>query len=443
MPEASETTYARSGDVNVAYRVVDGADSDLSLVWVPNWLSNVDYFYEEPTFVRFFDRLAAFSRLILFDRRGCGLSDPVMGAPTLEERMDDIRAVMDATGTERAALWGFSEGAPMAALFAATYPDRVSALVLYGAFARSLPAPDYPYAPAADGARWARAIRDWGTGANLELFAPSAADDARFRAWWARFERGANSPGAALEILRLNAQIDVRDVLPAIRVPTLVLHRGDDVTVNVECARHLAATIPGARLVELEGADHVPMVGDQEAILEETEEFLTGARPRREPDRVLATVLFTDIVGSTELAAQLGDRRWREVLAEHDALVRRELERHRGREVKTVGDGFLATFDGPARAINCAVAIARAASGAGLTIRAGLHTGEAEVIGADLGGIAVHIAARVVALAEPGEVLASSTVRDLVVGSGIEFADRGSHTLRGVPGEWRLFAVAS
>lgn len=436
----SPTRYARSGQLNIAFRTL--GDAALDLVWVPNWLSNVDYLDEEPTFSRFFDRVAQFARVIAFDRRGSGLSDHVEGAPTLEERMEDISVVMDAAGTERAALWGFSEGAPMAALFAATYPERVSALVLYGAYARGLPAPDYPWAPAGDDRRWAKAVRDWGTGDNLELFAPGAAGDERFRAWWARFERGAASPASVIAVLRLNAEIDVRPVLPAISVPTLVLHRADDVTVSADNGRFVARSIPGARYVELPGADHVPMVGDQDAILDEVEEFLTGVRQARVPERVLATVLFTDIVGSTRLAGELGDRAWRDLLATHDARVRRQLERFGGHEVKTLGDGFLATFDGPARAIRCAVAIREEVTGLGVEVRTGLHTGECEVLGDDVGGIAVHIAARVVEAAVAGEVLVSSTVKDLVVGSGLRFEERGARELRGVPGEWRLYAVA-
>ncbi len=438
------TRYARSGDLNIAYQVV--GNGALDIVWVPNWISNVDMWRDEPSSARFLDRLASFSRLIVFDRRGSGLSDPVVGAPTLEERMDDIRIVMDEVGSERAALFGFSEGAPMAALFAASHPERVSALLLYGAYARTMRAPDYPWAPAgyagtAEEGRWDGAVRHWGTGENLSVFAPSVADDTRFRAWWGRLERAAASPSSVVEILRLNREIDVRGVLPAIGVPTLVLHREGDLTVDVENARFLAREIPDACLIELPGDDHVPMVGDQDALLGEVEEFLTGMRQEREADRVLATVLFTDIVGSTERAGELGDRAWRDLLAAHDELVRRELERHRGREIKTVGDGFLATFDGPARAIRCAVAATRAVSQIGVQMRAGLHTGEVEVIGDDVGGMAVHIGARVGASARPGEVLVSGTVRDLVVGSGIDFHDRGPHTLRGVPGEWRLFAV--
>jgi pimeloyl-ACP methyl ester carboxylesterase len=433
-----ETRYARSGDLNIAYQVLGGGDLDL--IWVPNWLTNVDIWWEEPTFVRFFQRQASFARLILFDRRGSGLSDPVVGAPTLEERMDDIRAVMDTVGSERAAICGFSEGAPMAILFAATYPERSTALVLYAAAAKMYPTPDYPFAPAATD--WRGVIRNWGTGQNLELFAPSAASDPRYRTFWGRFEKATASPGWLLRVLRLNAEVDVRAVLPSISVPTLVIHRAGDQTVDVKNGRYLGQTIPGARYVELPGDDHVPMVGDQDAILDEIQEFLTGARDEHEPDRTLSTVLFTDIVGSTELASEMGDRSFRDLVERHDAVIRRELRRHRGREVKTMGDGFLATFDGPARGIRCAVACVRELRAVGIRIRAGLHTGETEMVGDDVGGIAVHIAARVMALAGASEVLVSSTVKDLVVGSGIDFADRGVHDLKGVPGEWRVYAVA-
>ena len=434
-----QTRYARSGDINIAYQVVGDGDHDL--VWVPNWLSNVDVWWDEPEFARFFERLGSFSRLLMFDRRGSGLSDPVTGAPTLEERMDDIRAVMDAAGSERAALCGFSEGAPMAVVFAATYPERVSALVLYGAYAKTVPVPDYPFGPAAVDYR--DVIRRWGTGDNLDLFAPSALADRRFRAAWGRVERSTASPGWVLRVLRLNAEIDVRAVLPTISVPTLVIHRAGDRTVDVRNGRYIAAHVPGARYVELPGGDHVPMVGDQDAILDEIEEFVTGGRVEREPDRVLATVLFTDIVGSTRLASEIGDRAFRDLVASHDRTIRRELRRHDGREVKTTGDGFLATFSGPQRAIRCALDAARDLRELGIEIRAGLHTGETEVIGDDVGGIAVHIAARVMAKAGPSELLVSSRVKDLVVGSGIAFADRGLHALKGVPGEWRLYAVES
>jgi pimeloyl-ACP methyl ester carboxylesterase len=431
-----ETRYARSGDVYIAYQVV--GDGPIDLVVVPGFISHVEEWREEPLCARFFERLASFSRLILFDKRGTGLSDRVAEMPTLEQRMDDVRAVLAAAGSERAAVLGMSEGGAMSALFAATYPDRTAALVLYGTFAEFR-----SWVPTAEHLEhFLHAIAEtWGTGQSLPYFVPSLADDQRFRSWWARYERRGASPGAAMDLMRMNSEIDVRHVLPTIRVPTLVLHRTGDVTVDVEAGRYQAAHIPGAKYVELAGIDHLPFAGDSEAVLQEIQEFLTGARPVPELDRVLATVLFTDIVGSTELAARLGDRRWRDLLDAHHAAVRGELRRYRGREVKTAGDGFLATFDGPARAIRCADAIRAAVHTLGIEIRAGLHTGEIELMGDDVGGIAVHLGARVAAEAGSGEVLVSSTVRDLVAGSGIEFDDRGTHVLKGVPGEWRLFAA--
>jgi pimeloyl-ACP methyl ester carboxylesterase/class 3 adenylate cyclase len=431
-----ETRYAKSGDVHIAYQVVGSGPTDLVLV--PGFISHIEEWWEEPLSARFLERLASFSRLILFDKRGTGLSDREAGVPTLEQRMDDVRAVLAAAGSERAAVLGVSEGGAMSALFAATYPERTAALVLYGTFAEFcswVPTPEHLE-------HFLHAIDEgWGTGRSLPHFAPSVADDSRFRRWWARYERLGASPGAAMALMRMNSEIDVRHVLPAIRVPTLVLHRTGDVTVDVEAGRYQAAHIPGATYVELPGVDHLPFVGDAEAVLDEIEEFLTGARPVAEPDRVLATVLFTDVVGSTELAARLGDRRWRDLLDAHHAAVRRQLDRFRGREVKTVGDGFLATFDGPARAIRCADAIRASVRTLGLEVRAGLHTGEVELIGDDVGGIAIHVGARVAALAGPGEVLVSSTVKDLVAGSGLRFEDRGTHRLKGVPEGWRLFAA--
>ncbi len=433
-----ETRYAKSGEVNIAYQVV--GDGPLDLVLVPGFASHLEVAWEEPSLARLLSRLASFSRLITFDKRGTGLSDRVSlnELPTLEQRMDDVRAVMDAVGSERAALFGISEGGPMSMLFAATFPERTSALVLYGSYARH-PAQGLtaehrqPFLDAME--------RSWGQGMAMGMFAPSRAEDHQFKQWWARFERLGASPGASVAILRMAVEIDIRHVLPTIRVPTLILHRAEERAVPVEGARYMAEHIPGAKYVELPGIDHCPWVGDSDAILDEVQEFLTGVRPAPEPDRVLATVLFTDIVGSTQRAAELGDRRWRALLDSYYALARRELDRFRGREVKTMGDGFLATFDGPARGIRCACAVSDSAGQLGLAIRAGLHTGECEMMEDDVGGIAVHIGARVSAEAAAGEVLVSSTVKDLVAGSGLQFEDRGPHALKGIPEEWRLFAV--
>jgi pimeloyl-ACP methyl ester carboxylesterase len=436
-----ETRYAQSGDVNIAYQVVGDAPRDLVLV--PGWVSNIEVFWEGPACARFLERLASFSRLILFDKRGTGLSDRVTDLPNLETRMDDVRVVMDTVGSERAALFGYSEGGPMCALFAATYPARTTAVITAGSYARRIWAPDYPWAPTRDQHVQfvERCQREWGGPVGLDERWPSAARNESARQWWARLLRMGSSPGAAVALLRMNAEMDVRDVLPAIRVPTLVLHSAGDRTLRIEGSRFLAERIPGARFVELPGIDHVPWGEDADAILDEIEEFLTGVRHGPEPDRVLATVLFTDIVGSTERAAALGDRRWRDVLEQHHTLVRRELDRFRGREIDTTGDGFLATFDGPARGVRCARAVGEGVHALGLEVRAGLHTGEIELLDDKVSGLAVHIGARVAAAAGPGEVLVSSTVKDLVAGSGLRFQDRGLQPLRGVPGEWHLFAL--
>jgi class 3 adenylate cyclase len=440
MPSAPpETRYAKSGDVNIAYKVV--GDGPLDLVLVPGFVSHLDLDWEEPRYAHLLRRLASFSRLIMFDKRGTGLSDRPGGLPDLETRMDDVRAVMDAAGSERAALFGYSEGGPMCALFAATYPGRTSALVLYGTYAkRQDPDDDYPWAATREQreAYADQVEREWGKEADLGTMAPNA-DEAIVR-WWHARARGSASPGAAKALILMNSQIDVRSILPTIRVPTLVLHRVGDRDSRLEEGRFIAERIRGARFVELEGEDHAPSI-DPDQILDEVEEFLTGTRPAREPDRILATVLFTDIVGSSQRAAELGDRAWRELLGGHHAAVRRQLERFQGREVDTAGDGFLATFDGPARAVRCGDAIREAVGELGLELRAGLHTGEVELADGKVTGIAVHTGARVAALAAPGEVLVSSTVKDLVAGSGIEFEDRGTHELKGVPGDWRLYAV--
>ncbi len=435
--------YARSGDVHIAYQVL--GEGPLDLVYVPGWVSHLEHAWEEPGVARFYRRLASFSRLILFDKRGTGLSDRVSDAalPNLEQRMDDLRAVMDAAGSERAALFGISEGGPLSVLFAATYPVRTTALVLYGTYARFLQAADYPWRPStAAFEAFVHAIEErWGQPLSVRVFAPSAGDDPHFRAWWASAMRLGASPGAALALLRMNTEIDVRDILPAVRVPTLFLHRAGDRLVDPGASRDLAARIPGARYVELAGADHLPFVGDSDAIVAEVQEFLTGVRTSVEPERVLATVMFVDIVDSTAQAAALGDRRWGELLDAHLRLLRREITRFRGCEIKALGDGILATFDGPTRAIRCACVIRDIVRPLGVEVRAGLHTGEIERRGDDVGGIAVHIGARIAAGAAPGEVLVSSTVKDLAAGSALRFADRGTHALRGVPGEWRLFAV--
>jgi class 3 adenylate cyclase len=433
--------YAKSGDLNIAY-IVEGS-APLDLVWIPPWISQVEYLWSEPSLSAVLDRLTSFARLISFDRRGAGLSDPLSGAPTLEEQMDDVIAVMDAAGCERAAITGTLEGGPMAATFAATHPDRVSALVLYASFARATWAPGYEWAwPAEERrVRMDELLEHWGEGLVAGAVAPSRMGDPRHMEWAGRLERLAASPATIRRIFDLIGEFDVRDVLPSIRVPTLLLHRRDDSFIKVEHSRYMAERIPGAKLVELEGEDNLFSIGDSEAVLGEIEEFLTGERHHVEPDRMLATVLFTDICNSTEHAARMGDRSWRFMLERHDALFRRSLERHRGNEIKRTGDGFLATFDGPARAIRCAADLADSVGSIGLEVRAGLHTGEMEVMDGDLGGLAVHIAARVLDHAGPREVLVSSTVKDLVAGSGIDFRERGAHALRGIPGEWQLFSV--
>jgi len=357
--------------------------------------------------------------------------------------MDDVRAVMDHVGSERAALFGYSEGGTMCALFAATYPSRTSALIMNAAFARRTFAPDYPWGRTQTQveAYLEQVRREWGGPVGIDVRAPSMSQDERSRQWWARWLRSSASPGAAEMLVRMNAEIDIRPVLSAIRVPTLLLHSINDRLLDVETSRYMAVRIPGAKLVELAGVDHVPWGCDADTILDEIEEFLTGVRRGPEPDRVLATVLFTDIVAATEKAASLGDRGWRDLLDNQHAIVRRELARYRGREIDNAGDGFLATFDGPARAVRCACAISDAVRSLGIQVRAGLHTGECEMMGEKLGGISVHIGARVAALANPGEVLVSSTVKDLVAGSGLSFRESGTEQLRGVPGQWRLFTV--
>ncbi len=437
--------YAKSGGVSIAYEVAGTGPADL--VHIGGWLTHIEAAYDDPGIASFTEAIGRFARVVNFDKRGIGLSDRVPDAqlPTMEERMDDIRAVMDAAGLERASIMGLSEGGSLAMLFAATYPQRTTGLVLWGSFASMVKRPGYPWGLTHEELEEAaRAYTDrWGTGVGLGAFVPSRVHDVATRRWWARFQRLAASPGAAVALLRMNAEIDVRGVLSAISAPTLILHRSHDALIPLDGARYLAEHIPNARIVEFDGEDHWLWVGEMTPILEEIEEFLTGTRREPEPQRALASVLFTDIVSSTERAVDLGDRRWRELLQRHDAMVRDALARHRGREVKATGDGFLATFDGPARAIRCACAIREGAPALGVEVRAGLHTGECELIGADIGGLGVHIAARVAALARPSEVLVSRTVTDLVAGSGIAFEPRGEHQLKGVPGKWELFAVAA
>jgi pimeloyl-ACP methyl ester carboxylesterase len=437
-----ETRYAKSGALNIAYQVV--GDAELDLIYVPGWISNVELMWDEPAHAHVLDRLASFSRLILFDKRGTGMSDPVPldGLPTLEERMDDVRAVLDAVGCEQAALFGFSEGGLMSVLFAATYPARITALALYGVFAKRIWSPDYPWAPKPE-AR-AREIEEleenWSHSMDLDKLAPS--EDEAFKNRLATYFRRSASPGAAVALMRMNTQIDVREVLPSIQAPTLVLHRRDDLDASVDEGRWLAEQIPGATFVELSGDAHTLWGGDTDAVVDEIEEFLTGARRGPEPDRVLATVLFTDLVGSTEQAKKLGDRRWRELLERHHTLVRQQLTRFDGREIDTAGDGFLATFDGPARAIRCGYAIESGLRGLGLEVRAGVHTGECELFAEKVAGLAVHTGARIASQARPGEVLVSRTVKDLVAGSGIRFDDRGEHELKGV-GALQLYSVVN
>jgi pimeloyl-ACP methyl ester carboxylesterase len=443
-----ETRYATSGDYHIAYQVI--GDGPLELVFGPPFVTHLELLWEDPRAARFLRRLATFSRLIVFDKRGTGLSDRVPGdaLPPLEERMDDVRAVMDAAGVERAALFGSSEGGLLCALFAATYPERTAALVLHATYPRAIQDDEFPegWLPAADVEPWLAEMRSsWVEGrAGRRLHRPGDPEDRLSAEWFMRMMRVAVSPGAAVALGRMAIEADVRPVLPTIQAPTLVIVRRDD--ENAPASRYMAERIPGAKYVELDGEEHVFWLDgpeEQDEILAEIEEHLTGMRPIPEADRVLATVLFTDVVASTELAAQLGDRRWADLLERHNELVRREVSRFRGREIDTAGDGFFAVFDGPARTIRCASSVVDTAHTLGIEIRAGVHTGECELSGDKVRGLAVHTGARVAALAQPGEVLVTNTVKDLVSGSGIEFADRGVTKLKGVPGEWHLFAAQS
>ena len=436
---APETRYAQSNELSVAYQVI--GEGPIDLVFVPGFVSHLELNWENPVSARFFRRLASFARLIIFDKPGTGLSDPLLGAPpTLDQRMDDVRAVMDAAGSERAALFGLSEGGPMSMLFAATHPGRATHLVLFGTFSHAS-------AGSTIGDQFFSRFdfetmrREWGSGRFLlEHFVPSLVGNAAVLKTFARIERMSASPAMAAAVLRMVREIDVRPALSAINVPTLVMHRRDEF-LPIEGAREMARAIPGARMVELEGNDHFPWLGDSEKVVAEVEQFVTGTRASVETDRVLATVLFTDIVDSTRVAASAGDAAWKAILGRHDAIVREQIAAFRGREIKTTGDGFLATFDRPAASIRCATNIVEAVRSCGVEVRAGLHTGECELRGDDISGIAVHIGARVASLAAPGEVMVSRTVRDLVAGSGLTFEDRGAHVLKGIDGEWQLYAA--
>ncbi len=444
VPTVPETRYARSGDFHIAYQTLGHGPPDL--LFVHGWISHIEHLWEEPRMARFLHGLASFSRLILLDKRGTGLSDPVPHdrLPTLEERMDDVQAVLDAVGSERAALFGTSEAGALNLLYAATHPERAAALVLLNSYARLAWSPDYPFGIGAETAEGLlRKVRDgWGKGVAFEALVASQANNASMRSWWARYQRLAASPGAAVTLLKSAYETDARAVLPAIEAPALVLHRAGDPFTGPEHGRYLAEHLREAKYVELSGVDHLFFAEDLEQILGEIREFLTGVREAREPDRVLASIVFVDVVGSTAHATRLGDRGWRELLGRYYAIARRQLTRFRGREMDTAGDGMFASFDGPARAIRCARAIVDEVRTLGITVRAGVHSGECDAVGGKIGGIAVHVGARITALAGPDEVLVSSTVRDLVAGSGIRFDDRGRHALAGVPGEWQLFAVA-
>ena len=436
-----EIRYAKSGDVHIAYQVF--GDGPIDLVLVPGFFTHVEMIWEHEPAARVLRRLASFARVVNFDRRGSGLSDPVMAAPTLEERMDDVRAVMDAAGSREATVFGMSEGASMSILFAAAHPERVRSLVLYGGLARSTATDDYSFAPPVEA--FVESSKEligphWGQGALVEVGAPTHADDPEARAFFARIERASASPGMFAQLARMFLEIDVREAARAVHVPTLILHRSHDQLVNVRHGRWLAENIPGARYIEMPGRDH-NFWYEPDRVLDELQHFVTGVHAEPRVERVLATVLFTDIVDSTRRATEVGDRDWRDLLAAHETATREAAGRSGGRIVKWTGDGAMVTFDGPARAVRCAHEIIEALGRAGLQIRAGLHTGEVELVGDDIAGIGVHIAARVAAHAQGGEVLVSRTVRDLVTGSGISFADRGTHELKGLAEPWALHAA--
>jgi len=437
-----ETRYAKSGTLNIAYQTF--GEGDGYLVVIPGWASHVEYMWSMPDIPEFLNRLGSFSKVIILDRRGTGLSDPVLNMPTLEERMDDVRAVMDAAGASRASLFGISEGGPMAMVFAATFPERVDHLILFGTFAKLTETEGYTAGIIeADAKKFVSGVaRHWGNGKSARIFLPSQAHDEAFLERWGRIERNSMGPGAALRLMELNTITDVRDVLPTIGVSTLVLHRTGDLATPLPLGRYLADNIKGAKMVELPGQDHMAWVDGGDDIIPEIEELVTGTRTIPEPDRILTTILFVDIVQSTEKAIELGDHAWKTMLENFYTVMRDALQRYRGVEIDTAGDGVFASFDGPARAVSCACALTEEVESLGITLRAGVHTGECEVLEEKLSGLAVHIGSRVAGEADSGEVLVSSTVKDLTAGSGIKFADRGAHALKGVSGEWRLYGAA-
>ena len=436
-----ETRYTKIGDINIAYQVVGNGAKDLVLV--PGWISNIDVFWEEPSMVRFLNKLASFSRLILFDKRGTGLSDRATDTPMLEERMEDVRAVMDAVGSEQATLLGYSEAGTMVALFAATYPERTSAIIMISSFARRIIADDYPWG--ATVAQYQAFIDDiqhsWGGPVGMDLRVPSRINDVQFKRWWAKLLRMGASPSTAAAITRMNIEIDVREILPSIKVPALIIHAKGDKAIILGHGRYLAENIPNSIFKVVDTEDHLPWVGAPGEILDAVEEFVTGIKSQSNIQRILSTLMFTDIVDSTRLAQSMGDKKWRDMLENHDTIVRHELSIYRGKEIDTAGDSFFASFDGPARALRCGQAVIQSLKANGIPVRVGIHTGECELRGENLAGIAVHIAARVGELAGSDEVLVSQTVKDLTVGADLEFESRGSHVLKGVPGNWQAYAA--
>jgi len=432
------TQYAKSGDLHIAYQVF--GEGSVDLVFIPGFVSHLETYWDEPSYARWLRRLGSFSRVIRFDKRGTGLSDQVSELPGMDQRMDDVSAVMDAVGIERAVIFGASEGGSLATLFAASHPERSQALIIIGGFAQF--SSWIPTQEALE--RFIQYIdNDWGSGESMPIFAPTKIGDLAFKQWWGKFERLGASPAAAMKLIHMNSQIDITGILPSINVPTLVIHRKDDTAVDVEAGRLLAERIPGAKYVELSGSDHLPFVGENsDRILDEMEHFITGKTSAPSVERVLATVVFTDIVGSTARAQTLGDQAWGDLQDLHDKAVRKELERFGGNEVKWTGDGFLASFDRPARAIQCALSIVSTVRALGIEVRAGIHTGEVDFVKNDIRGIAVHIASRVADLANGGDVVVSRTVKDLVAGSGIAFEDYGTHELKGVPDQWKLFRAS-